>query len=112
MCLSAQQGHEVVLGEERDKAVGDDDGRPVGGHSIEPVGIGEVRGDVVSVGRLWQQVRPQSGNGGEVDVVPVDGRRRIDAEHPAVQAGTKVQHDRVRMVHDKPAYDLVKPFGP
>ena len=44
---SVQQGLEVVLGEERNDAVGDDHGRPVGGDVVQQ------SGSVRSAAMLW-----------------------------------------------------------
>ena len=93
-----------MLGEEHDEAVGDDYGRPVGGDVVQPVRIGQLRADAVGVGGLWQHLSPDGDDLGEVDVVPVDGGRRVDAEHPVVDAGAQIKHDCVRVEDDQPAH--------
>ena len=75
-------------------------------------------GSVKSAPMLWALVgcgstcRRNGDDLGEVDVVPVDGGRRVDAEHPVVQAGAQIKHDCVRVEDDEPAHELVKSFGP
>ena len=100
---SVQQGHELVLGAECDRAVGDDHaGRSVGTWSSQ---CAAVRSAPMFVGVAGLRQQPPQGDGpGIVDVVPVDGGRRVDAQQAIVQAGAQVQHDRIRVVDDKPVH--------
>ena len=87
-----QQRHEVILCEEEDEPVGDDHRRPVCGDVVQPVRISQVRADVVGIGGLWQQFSPEGDHLGKVDVIPVDGGRRVDPEilpsRPAPRSST------------------------
>src|SRR4028119_1431878 len=63
-------------------------------------------------GRIRYQARSGGDDRGGVDVVPVDGGRRIDAQHPGVQPGPQVQPDTVRVTSQEPGRDLVELLGP
>ena len=91
------QRHQLVLGEEPHQTIGDDDGWPAGGDGVQPGLLGDVGADDVRVGALWEQALSSGGNLGEVDVVPVHGGRRGQAEHPGVQPCAQVNPDRVRV---------------
>ena len=109
---TVQQGDHVFLGEERQQAIGYDHGRSAGGDSVQPVWVGQVRAYAVGV-RAIRYKLPSSGDDlGEVDVIPVDGGRRGDAQHPGVQASPQVKRDRVGVAGDEPKRHLVQFLGP
>jgi hypothetical protein len=107
-----QQGDHVVLGEEGQQPVGDDHRRSAGGDGVQPVRVGQVGADGVGVGAGWQQLASGGDDLGEVDVVPVDGRRGGDAEHPGVEPRPEVDRDRVGVAGDEPQRHLVELLGP
>jgi hypothetical protein len=94
------------------QAVGHDHGRSAGRDRVEPGGVGQVGADVVGVGRRREQLPAGGDDLGEVDVVPVDGGRRGDAEHAGVQPGPQVEADRVGVAADEVPGHLVELPGP
>src|SRR5207344_1504851 len=61
---------------------------------------------------FWEQLPAGGDDRGEIDVIPVDSRRRGDAEYPAIQARPQVKRDRLRMAADEILRHLIDFLGP
>src|SRR3712207_8317217 len=66
-------------------------GRPVWRDGGQPVRIRHVRADPVSVRPIRHKACSGGDDSGEVDVVPVDGGRRIDAQHRSEETTSELQ---------------------
>jgi hypothetical protein len=66
----------------------------------------------VRVGALGDQALSRGGDGGEVDVVPVGGGRRVEADRAGVESGAQVEPDGVGVAGQERPGDLVQLLGP
>src|SRR5215217_782390 len=107
-----EQGNHVVLGEERQKTICDNHGWPIGGHFIQPIRVGQVHTDTVRLRSLWDQQLPSGDNIRKVEVIPINGRGRSHADHPAVQPDPQIQDDCVRVAFGEPLDHLVQLLRP
>ena len=92
--------------------LGHDHSRSAGGDGVQPVLLGDVGADDVGVGALGDQALAGGGDGGEVDVVPVDGGWRGQALESSVEADAQVEPDRVGVAGQEVRGDLVQLLGP
>jgi hypothetical protein len=102
----------LVLGEEHEQAVGHHRHGPVATDLGKPAWIGDRRADAGVLGTVGVELVPGPDHVGEVEVIPVVARRRVDPEDPAVEAAPQVQDDRVRVGRQVVGDPLVDQQGP